>query len=114
MEAKAALASASNTVAAEYLAGRMTKEQAVLALMKYSLYSRGGAEKRVAFIETYRSYVINYNIGQDMVRDHVYRAGKTDAARCWCRRTGKPVRWQSQVRAGRKANPDLNGCCAPQ
>lgn len=81
MEAKAALASSGNTVAAEYLAGRMTKEQAVQALMKYSLYSRGGAEKRVSFIETYRSYVINYNIGQDMVRDHVYRAGKTEAAR---------------------------------
>jgi hypothetical protein len=49
--------------------------------MKYSLYSRGGAEKRVAFIETYRSYVINYNLGQDMVRAHVNRAGKTEAAR---------------------------------
>jgi hypothetical protein len=80
-EAKAALSSSGNTVAAEYLAGRMTKEQAVQALMKYSLYSRGGAEKRVSFIETYRSYVINYNIGQDMVRDHVYRAGKTEDAR---------------------------------
>jgi len=81
MDAKGALASASNTVAAEYLAGRMSKEDAVKALMKYSLYSRGGAEKRVAFIETYRSYVINYNLGQDMVRDHVNRAGKTEAAR---------------------------------
>jgi hypothetical protein len=80
-DAKAALASSGNTVAALYLGGKMTKEQAVLALMKYSLYSRGGAEKRVAFIETYRSYVINYNIGQDMVRDHVYRAGKSEAAR---------------------------------
>ncbi|MBO9547657.1 hypothetical protein [Caulobacter sp.] len=79
--AKGALASSGNTVAALYLSGKMTKEQAVQALMKYSLYSRGGAEKRVSFIETYRSYVINYNIGQDMVRDHVYRAGKTEDAR---------------------------------
>jgi hypothetical protein len=80
-EAKAALSSSGNTIAAEYLGGRMTKEQAVLALMKYGLYSRGAAEKRVAFIETYRSYVINYNIGQDMVRDYVYRAGKSEDAR---------------------------------
>ena len=80
-DAKAALASASNTIAADYLAGKLTKDQAVQLLMKYSLYSRGGAEKRVSFIETYRSYVINYNIGQDMVRDHVYRAGKSEAAR---------------------------------
>ena len=80
-EAKAALSSSGNTVAALYLSGKMTKEQAVQALMMYSLYSRGGAEKRVAFIETYRSYVINYNIGQDMVRDHVHRAGKSEDAR---------------------------------
>jgi HEPN domain-containing protein len=80
-EAKAALSSAGNTIAALYLSHKMTKEQAVQALMKYTLYSRGGAEKRVSFIETYRSYVINYNIGQDMVRNHVYRAGKTEAAR---------------------------------
>lgn len=80
-EAKAALSSASNTVAAAYLGGKMTKEQAVQALMKYSLYSRGAAEKRVSFIETYRSYVINYNIGQDMVRAHVDRAGKSEDAR---------------------------------
>lgn len=80
-DAKAALSSSGNTVAAEYLGGRMTKEQAVLALMKYGLYSRGAAEKRVAFIETYRSYVINYNIGQDMVRAHVDRAGKSQDAR---------------------------------
>ena len=80
-DAKAALSSASNTVAAAYLGGKMTKEQAVQALMKYSLYSRGAAEKRVSFIETYRSYVINYNIGQDMVRAHVDRAGRSQDAR---------------------------------
>ena len=80
-DAKAALSSSGNTIAALYLSGKMTKEQAVQALMKYTLYSRGGAEKRVSFIETYRSYVINYNIGQDMVRDYVYRAGKTQDAR---------------------------------
>jgi len=80
-DAKGALSSAGNTIAALYLSGKMTKEQAVQALMKYGLYSRGGAEKRVSFIETYRSYVINYNLGQDMVRGYVYRAGKTDDAR---------------------------------
>lgn len=80
-DAKGALSSAGNTIAALYLSGKMTKDQAVQALMKYGLYSRGGAEKRVSFIETYRSYVINYNLGQDMVRNYVYRAGKTDDAR---------------------------------
>jgi hypothetical protein len=81
MDAKAALSTASNTIAANYLAGRTSKADAVQQLMKYGLYSRGGAEKRVSFIDTYRSYVINYNVGQDMVRAHVEHAGSSEAAR---------------------------------
>ncbi len=81
MTAKAALAGAENTVADAYLSGRMTKPQAVAALAKYGLSSTARAEKRLSFIETYRSYVINYNLGQDMVRAHVERAGKSQDAR---------------------------------
>jgi hypothetical protein len=29
------------------------------------------AEQRVRFIEQYRSYVINYNLGEDLVRSYV-------------------------------------------
>ena len=37
------------------------------------------AEQRVRFIQQYRSYVINYNLGQDLVRDYVQaQAGGTD------------------------------------
>jgi hypothetical protein len=36
------------------------------------------------FIDTYRSYVINYGLGQDMVREHVERAGPSANAR-WAR-----------------------------
>jgi hypothetical protein len=35
------------------------------------LYPRDRAEQRVRFIEQYRSYVINYNLGKDLVRRYV-------------------------------------------
>lgn len=81
MDAKTALAQSEITIAAAYLDGKMTKPEAVRALAKYGLTSTARAEKRLSFIETYRSYVINYSLGQDLVRDHVERAGKSEAAR---------------------------------
>jgi hypothetical protein len=32
---------------------------------------RKRAEQRVRFIDQYRSYVINYNLGEDLVREYV-------------------------------------------
>ncbi|WP_304276165.1 hypothetical protein [Caulobacter segnis] len=81
MDAKAALAQSELTIAAAYLDGKMSKPEAVKALAKYGLTSTARAEKRLSFIEAYRSYVINYSLGQDLVRAHVERAGKTEAAR---------------------------------
>jgi len=81
MTAKADLASSENTIADAYLSGRMDKPAAIAALAKYGLSSMARAEKRLSFIETYRSYVINYNLGQDMVRAHVERAGPSQDAR---------------------------------
>lgn len=68
------LSHADNHAAREYLDGRMDKEQTVEFLMKYTLASRQRAEQRVRFIETYRGYVINYNIGRDIVAGYVARA----------------------------------------
>ncbi|SFI74713.1 hypothetical protein [Caulobacter sp. UNC279MFTsu5.1] len=81
VRATADLASVQNTVADLYLSGKMDKEAAVAALAKYALTTRAKAEKSLSFIETYRSYVINYNLGQDMVRAHVERAGPSLDAR---------------------------------
>jgi hypothetical protein len=79
--ATADLASVQNTIADLYLSGKLDKEAAVAALAKYALSSRAKAEKSLSFIEAYRSYVINYNLGQDMVRAHVERAGPSQDAR---------------------------------
>ncbi|MGR4864310.1 hypothetical protein [Caulobacter sp. LARHSG274] len=79
--AKAQLAGAEYTIADDYLAGRLDKAAAVALLRKYGLMTQGRAEQRLRFIDTYRSYVINYGLGQDMVREHVERAGPSPDAR---------------------------------
>ena len=48
---------------------------------RYQLVSRQRAEQSVAFTDQYRSYVINYGLGQDLVRRHVESAGDDPAAR---------------------------------
>jgi hypothetical protein len=73
----AKLAYAGNEAARGYLDQTMTAEQAVAWLMNYSLSSRARAEQRLRFIEQYRSYVINYNLGLDLVRDYIEGAGGT-------------------------------------
>jgi hypothetical protein len=44
--------------------------------------SKPRAEQSLAFIDQYRSYVINYGLGEDMVRSYVEAAGP-DPARRW-------------------------------
>jgi len=79
--AKAQLAGAEYTIADDYLAGHVDKARAVALLRKYGLMTQARAEQRLRFIDTYRSYVINYGLGQDMVREHVERAGPSPEAR---------------------------------
>ncbi len=68
------LSHADNHAAREYLDGRMSRDEAVDFLQRYTLASRERAEQRVRFIETYRGYVINYNVGRDLVASYVQRA----------------------------------------
>ena len=77
---RARLSHARNHVAREYLDGRITREEAIELSMNYGLASRGRAEQTVDFIETYRGYVINYNLGMDLIEAYIDRevAGGTD------------------------------------
>jgi len=63
------------TIASDFLAGRIDRETALDQLQKYSLSDRARARQRLSFIETYRSYIINYGLGRDMVRAWVERQG---------------------------------------
>ena len=60
-----------NTVAQQYLDGHINQNQAVELLMTYALSAKPRAEQRLKFIEANRSYVINYNYGQDLVKDYL-------------------------------------------
>jgi hypothetical protein len=77
------LAYAGNEAARQYLDGRIDAAAAASWLEKYALASRPRAEQRVKFMEQYRSYVINYNLGKDMVREFVERHAAGDANRRW-------------------------------
>ena len=69
------LARAEYTIADAYLAGRISREIAIEQLMKYSLADRAKATQRLRFIDTYRSYIINYGLGRDVVQAWVERQG---------------------------------------
>jgi hypothetical protein len=80
-KALAALAGARLTVAALYLDGKIDREHAVALSQRYGLTSRARAEQSVRFDDDYRSYVINYSTGEDVVRAFVERAGASADAR---------------------------------
>ncbi len=73
----AQLSYAGNEAARAYLNGTIDRAAAVAWLTKYALMSPARAEQRTRFMDAYRSYVINYNLGQDMVRRHVEAHGGT-------------------------------------
>jgi hypothetical protein len=75
LKALEGLSYAGNEAARRYLDGRISAAQAADWLVTYTLISRARAEQRVRFIDQYRSYVINYNLGKDLVRAHVERRG---------------------------------------
>lgn len=76
------LSYAGNYVAKHYLDGDIDKSQAVELLMQYSLTTREKSLQRIAFIEANRSYVINYNLGQDLVKNYIEaKAGKDNNKR---------------------------------
>jgi hypothetical protein len=68
---------AGNEAARRYLNGEISRQEAEAWLVRYALTSPERAAQRVRFIDQYRSYVINYNLGQDLVRQYVEKRGGT-------------------------------------
>ena len=71
------LSYAGNEAARRYLNGEINREQAVDWLQRYAMMPKDRAEQRTRFFDQYRSYVINYNLGKDLVRAWVERQGGT-------------------------------------
>jgi len=72
---------AGNEAARRYLDGDITREQAILWLTKYSLSSSERAKKSTEFYDKYRSYVINYNLGKDLVESYIENTSQNDQQR---------------------------------
>ena len=68
---------AGNEAARRYLNGEISRQEATAWLTRYALMAPDRAAQRVRFIDQYRSYVINYNLGQDLVRQYVEKRGGT-------------------------------------
>ena len=73
------LAYAGNEAARRYLNQEIDAAQATAWLERYALMPHDRAAQRVRFFDQYRSYVINYNLGKDMVRRYIEsRGGSAD------------------------------------
>jgi len=83
-EATEDLAGARTTIAKLYLDGEIDRAKALELLQTYQLLSPERAAQGLGFIDHYRSYVINYHLGKDLVHDYVER-GDPDEARRWAR-----------------------------
>ena len=95
------LAYAGNEAARRYLDGEIDRDAASAWLTRYAMMPPDRAEQRTRFFDQYRSYVINYNVGRDLV-----------AAFIESRTTGSEQRWQEF--AGLLASPRLPSGLGPE
>jgi hypothetical protein len=83
-QATEALSGARLTIAKMYLDGEVTRAKALELTQKYQLLSPARAEQQVGFTDHYRSYVINYGWGKELVKNYIER-GNPDKAERWRR-----------------------------
>lgn len=69
---------AGNEAARNYLDGNWSEEKTIEWLTQFGLRSNESAAKYLSFINQYRSYVINYNRGMDIVKNYVEKNGGTE------------------------------------
>lgn len=75
----------STEAARNYLDGNWTKDETITWLQRYGLRSKENAERNISFFEKYRSYVINYSYGMDLVKEWIEKNGgtKENPAKRW-------------------------------
>jgi len=77
------LSYAGNEAARGYLDGRMDATRAADWLVRFAMNTPAQAAQRLKFFDVYRSYVINYNLGEDLVKAYVERRAGADPAARW-------------------------------
>ena len=65
------LSYAGNEAARRYINGQIDRDATVAWLERFALMPKERAAQRVRFFDQYRSYVINYNLGKDLVRKYI-------------------------------------------
>ena len=73
LDAIQALGTARNTIAQQFLDGAIDEAEAIRLTQRYQLVSEARARQSIAFTRQYRSYVINYTIGREMVARDIER-----------------------------------------
>jgi hypothetical protein len=58
-------------IARSYLNMEIDEDTAIHYLVKYLQYSPSRAEQRLSFYNRYRSYIINYSLGEALIRKHL-------------------------------------------
>jgi hypothetical protein len=74
---------ATNEAARRLINGEIDENAAMQWLQKYAMMEPARAQQRVKFIQRYRSYVINYNLGEDMVRRYIEKRSGADHEKRW-------------------------------
>jgi hypothetical protein len=74
---------AANEAARRLINREIDESAAVQWLQKYVVMDPARAQQRVKFIQRYQSYVINYNLGEDMVRRYIEKRTGTDPGKRW-------------------------------
>jgi len=84
MELKSAMDGAIVEAARRFLDGQMDDDQTRQWLRRYCLMAPGAEGSLIRFIDQHRSYLINYTIGRQLVKDHINRhGGANDPAQRW-------------------------------
>ena len=72
-----------NEAARRLINGEIDENAAQQWLEKYAVMEPPRAHRQIEFSKRYRSYVINYNLGEDMVRSYIEKRSGTDPEKRW-------------------------------
>ena len=74
---------AASEAARRYLNGEIDRAAAAEWMSRYAMMAPERAEQRTRFFDQYRSYVINYNLGKDLVAAYIDAQSGGDASKRW-------------------------------
>jgi len=72
-----------NEAARRLINGQIDENAAAHWLQKYTVAEPARAQQRVKFIQRYRGYVINYNLGEEMVKRYIEKRSGADPEKRW-------------------------------